>query len=224
MLYTQLVESKLPIHTFTPMCVSIANLYYMFDVEQIKKKVTRFNINYIPAFRIDTLDELSLIILNPIKNALDLLKDLLLERTYRLLLIIEELMELGIHINTKKWFNQIKPEFITEVHLSNKIIDLSLSNKIKNPDINQFGTTLSMYENVLKPVYNKVPLRKFESNIIFNNLKGNDIILANPEQQVKFINSPFINGIIQNPFLDKTIIDLALSNNKRILPGTGALI
>ena len=218
------MESKLPIHTFAPMCISIANLYYMFDVEQIKKKVARFNINYIPAFRIDTLDELSLIILNPIKNALDLLQDLLIERTYRLLLIIEELRELGISINTKKWFKQIKPEFITEVHLANKIIDLSLSNKIKNIDINQFKTTLSMYENVLKPVYNRVPLRKFESSVIFNNLKGNEIILANPEQQMGFINSPFITGIIQNPFLDKTIIDLAFSHNKKILPGTGDII
>lgn len=223
-MYMQLLESNLPVHTFEPICIAISNLYYMFDVEQIKKKITRFNIDYIPAFRIDTLDELSLIILNPLENALKLLHDLMLERTYRLILIIEELRNLNININIKKWFNQIKPEYITEVHLANKIIEMSLSNKIRNSNILEFTTTSGMYENVLKPIYSSIPLRKFESRTIFNNLKGNEIILANPEQQINYINNPIISGIIQNPFLEKTIIDLAISHNKRVLPGTGDLI
>lgn len=200
--------------------LSISNLYFMFNTNLIIPYVNRYNINYIPSYRIDTVDDNSLIIMNPKSVGMQVLKDLELERSFRLSLIIDRLFCNNIIINIDNLTDYKQLHEIDELDISTEVF-----RELQKNNLNKYNTIISVYENVVKKYFDEVPLNKYSTSYITDILENETIILANPtSKNLNLFNDNNISGIIQNFETPIDIIDLAKQNNLDILPGTGELI
>lgn len=200
--------------------LSVSNLYFMFDSKKIIPYVNRYNINYIPSFRIDTTDDTSLIIMNPKTIAMKVLKDLEIERSFRISLILDKLFCNNIVLNIKNMTDYKQLHEIDELDISKEVF-----NELQKNNLNKYNTIISVYENVVKKYFDEIPLNKYSTSYITDILKNETIILANPNQDnLHLFKDNNISGIIQNMDTPFDIIDLAKQNNLDILPGTGELI
>ena len=222
-IYKQYQTLKPKIKTHDTINIAVNNLYYMFDSHEIKMNVERYNINYISSYRIDTIDDTSLIILNPTNSGTEFLKRLEFERTVRLNLILNDLlMYHNIYIDIDELVNlkRIRECEITEVHLCYYILDLIKRKELKL----KYENIKSIYDNILKNIYDEIPLKKYTYRYIVQTLFDENIILANPSEHIDKIETPELTGIIMSPFLKPECIEIAKQHNKDILPGTGELI
>ena len=200
--------------------LSISNLYFMFNIKKIIPYVNRFNINYVPSYRIDTIEGDELIIMNPKYVGMEVLKDLGLERSFRISLILDKLFCNNININFDNLTDYKQLHEIDELDISNELFRELQKNKL-----NKYNTVISVYENIVKEYFIKVPLNKYSTNYITDILKNETIILANPNpKNLNLFKDNNISGIIQNIDVPFDIINLATQNNLDILPGTGELI
>lgn len=220
-IYKQLISYNNNIHLKTnKINISISNLYFMFEPKKIIPYVNRFNINYIPSFRIDTTNNTSLIIMNPKTIAMKVLKDLEIERAFRINLIVDKLLCDNIIINLEKMTDYKQLHEIDEIDISKEVFF-----ELQKKNLNTYNTIISIYENIVKKYFDEIPLNKYSTSYITDILKNETIILANPNQEnIHLFKDNNISGIIQNMNTPFDIIDLATQNNLDILPGTGELI
>ena len=205
--------------------IAIANLYSSFDIGDINPVLSRYNINFVPAYRIDTIGDDSLIILNPQKRGTAVLKDLELELAYRTSLVLNELSENFILLNYKNLFGQKNIIHLNEIDISQAIHKLILSKNCHNKNICHYRTPSSIYENILKPIYKDIPLNKYSTDYILSKLKGETVVLANPNNKnLDLLSDTRITGIIQTPWLSQEIVEVAQSLRLEVYPGTGEII
>lgn len=224
-LYLQIMNSEFKDKLLDPINIAIANLYCMFNFHEINPIVRRYNINYIPSYRIDTLEGYSLIIMNPKEVASRVLKDLELEKVYRLNLVLKELQSLNIFINNKSFFSKISPQFITEFDVCNEILFLKETEQINNPYIEEYESTSSVYDNIVKSIYERIPLTKYNLETIFRHMGNETIIYANPNKDKDLIKHDNISGVIVTPFANSSeVINVCKHFNKGIFIGTGEFI
>lgn len=210
-------------NNFEPINIAITNLYYMLDINHIQHYIKRYNVNIIPAYRIDTLDNISLIILNPTNSGLSLLKTFQEELKFRLNLILNELLnKFNIYINLTELteINEINEYEITEIHLCEYLLYL-IQEKLLDYKYNNIK---AIYDNILSDLYQDIPLTKYLYNEIISKLVNEFIILQNPDKHLNLINQPEICGIIQTPFTPIDIIQTTQNLGKEIFPGTGEYI
>ena len=222
-IYSQYNSLSPKIKSTDPINIAVNNLYFMFRTPEIKMKVERYNINYIPSYRIDTIDDVSLIILEPTNSGTEFLKKLEFERVVRLNLILNELMKnhnIYIDVDRIAMVKNIRECEINELHLCYYILNL-----IQTKEVNlKYNSIKSIFDNILKPIYNDIPIKKYTYKHIIQTLFDQTIILANPSEHKDKIGNDELNGIIMNPFLKAEFIEIAKQHDKDILPGTGELI
>lgn len=224
-IYKDLIKSDVNLVLKEKINLAIANLYYAFDTSEINPYLNRYNINFIKAYRIDTLNDDSIIVVNPKKIGNRILEDLELERSFRTTLILNELTDNFILLNYNKLIEQKNLSHINEIDIAEEIHKLILSNKCSNKNICHYKTPSAIYENVLKPIYTNIPLNKYSTEYILSKLKNETVILANPNtKNLDLLGDNRVSGIIQTPWLSQKIVEVAQSLRLEVYPGTGEII
>lgn len=227
-LQKQIVKLNINEKNIKPICLSFSNLHFMLDTNSISHFVNRFNIRLIPSYRVQTFEGIELYILNPKEKALDLLQDLELDRTTRMLLMLEKLKEELFIVLDYDEINKIKElKYINEFDLSQIVFEHIKTNKNLYKHL-KFKTISEVYENIIKILYKLIPLEsKFFESVVSMLYGTNSLYIANPEKYIEYLIDDRIDGAIYNQFTsraDNRFMEACKQNNKDLLFGTGEYI